>query len=165
VIFVAVSGRKPKPHLQAVREGTFRADRNSEGARFEPVDPVEPDWEEHLPGEREDGEFVRKIARETWARIVPQLVRSAGLTDTQRDTVVDYCVTWARVVHAERRMSIEGLVVGTDRGNVKNPWTTIAHQYRAHFRSLVGELGLSPASATRLTPPGGTKGALDGVFD
>jgi phage terminase small subunit len=36
---------------------------------------------------------------------------------------------------------------------VKNPWTTVLHQYRAHWRSLTGELGLSPASARRVTPP------------
>ncbi|MEU2724066.1 phage terminase small subunit P27 family [Streptomyces smyrnaeus] len=149
-----------------MREGTFREDRNSEGVRFAPVDPVEPDWKEHLPGRRKDDEMVRRIASETWARIVPQLVRTAGLTDTQRDTAVDYCVTWARLVLAERRMSIEGLVVSTERGNVKSPWTTIAHQYRAHFRSLVGELGLSPASATRLSPPeGGGDGDEDDPFD
>lgn len=46
---MSVSGAKPKPHLQAVREGTFRADRQTEGARFAPVDPVEPDWAEVFP--------------------------------------------------------------------------------------------------------------------
>ncbi|MEV0445442.1 P27 family phage terminase small subunit [Streptomyces spectabilis] len=159
---MAVPGRKPKPHIQAVREGTYRADRNSEGATFAPLDPIEPDWSELLPGD--DSEDVRTKARDVWARTIPALVSSAGLTDPQRETAIEYCVTVARLWQAERELSRTGLVVETERGNVKSPWVTIAHQYRSHFRSLVGELGLSPASATRITPP--ESGDDDGdIFD
>ncbi|WP_369376122.1 P27 family phage terminase small subunit [Streptomyces sp. cg36] len=159
---MAIPGHKPKPHIQAVREGTFRADRNSEGASFAPVPPVEPDWSELLPGD--SAEDVRVKARDVWARTVPALVHSAGLTDPQRETAIEYCVTVARLWQAERELSRTGLVVETERGNVKSPWVTIAHQYRSHFRSLVGELGLSPASATRITPPE-SGGDDDGIFD
>ncbi|MFI8263671.1 P27 family phage terminase small subunit [Streptomyces sp. NPDC085665] len=159
---MAVPGRKPKPHIQAVREGTFRPDRNSEGAKFVPTDPVEPDWVELLPGE--DSGDVRDKARDVWRRTIPALVLSAGLTDSQRETAIEYCVTVARLWQAERELSRHGLVVETERGNVKSPWVTIAHQYRSHFRSLVGELGLSPASATRITPPD-LGGDDDGIFD
>ncbi|WP_116214892.1 P27 family phage terminase small subunit [Streptomyces olivoreticuli] len=159
---MAVPGQKPKPHMQAVREGTFRADRNSEGARFAPLSPVEPDWSELLPGDF--AEDVRAKAADVWARTIPALVMSAGLTDPQRETAIEYCVTVARLWQAERELSRTGLVVETERGNVKSPWVTIAGQYRSHFRSLVGELGLSPASATRITPPE-SGGNDDGIFD
>ncbi|MGW1720785.1 P27 family phage terminase small subunit [Streptomyces sp. NPDC002156] len=149
--------------MQAVREGTFRPDRNSEGARFTPLDPIEPDWSELLPGD--SSEDVRGKAADVWARTIPALVVSAGLTDPQRETAIEYCVTVARLWQAERELSRTGLVVETERGNVKSPWVTIAHQYRSHFRSLVGELGLSPASATRITPPEFSGGEDDGVFD
>ena len=160
---MAVPGQKPKPHIQAVREGTFRPDRNSEGARFTPLDPIEPDWSELLPGD--SSEDVRGKAADVWARTIPALVVSAGLTDPQRETAIEYCVTVARLWQAERELSRTGLVVETERGNVKSPWVTIAHQYRSHFRSLVGELGLSPASATRITPPEFRESEDDGVFD
>lgn len=160
---MAVPGQKPKPHIQAVREGTFRPDRNSEGARFTPLDPIEPDWSELLPGD--SSKDVRGKAADVWARTIPALVVSAGLTDPQRETAIEYCVTVARLWQAERELSRTGLVVETERGNVKSPWVTIAHQYRSHFRSLVGELGLSPASATRITPPEFSGGEDDGVFD
>ncbi|MFJ4794027.1 P27 family phage terminase small subunit [Kitasatospora purpeofusca] len=161
---MAVRGQKPKPHLQAIREGTFRPDRASEGASFAPTDPVEPDWLEIMPGRAGDIAAVREKAAEVWARTVPALVISAGLTDPQRETAIEYCVTVARLWQAERELSRSGLVVETERGNVKSPWVTIAHQYRSHFRSLVGELGLSPASATRITPP--DPGGDDGdIFD
>lgn len=159
---MAIPGQKPKPHIQAVREGTFRSDRNSEGARFAPQDPAEPDWSELLPGDA--SEDVRGKAADVWARTIPALVFSAGLTDPQRETAIEYCVTVARLWQAERELSRTGLVVETERGNVKSPWVTIAGQYRSHFRSLVGELGLSPASATRITPPE-NGGDDDGIFD
>ncbi|MFJ6137473.1 P27 family phage terminase small subunit [Kitasatospora sp. NPDC092286] len=88
-----------------------------------------------------------------WARVVPALVLSAGLVDSQREVAVDYCITAARIAEGERELSRTGLVVETERGNVKSPWVTILGQYRSHLRALVGELGLSPASATRITPP------------
>ncbi|QDY79784.1 P27 family phage terminase small subunit [Streptomyces qinzhouensis] len=160
---MAVPGQKPKPHIQAVREGTFRPDRNSEGARFAPLEPIEPDWTELLPGDA--SEDVRGKAADVWARTVPALVASAGLTDSQRETVIEYCLTVARLWQAERELSRTGLVVETERGNVKSPWVTIAHQYRTHFRSLVGELGLSPAAATRITPPDFGGDDDDDVFD
>ncbi|WP_328394195.1 P27 family phage terminase small subunit [Streptomyces sp. NBC_00390] len=156
-------GQKPKPHIQAVREGAYRPDRNSEGARFTPLDPIEPDWSELLPGD--SSEDLRGKARDVWARTIPALVVSAGLTDPQRETAIEYCVTVARLWQAERELSRTGLVVETERGNVKSPWVTIAHQYRSHFRSLVDELGLSPASSTRITPPEFSGGEDDGVFD
>lgn len=150
---MAAPGRKPKPHLAAVREGTFRSDRQSEGARFAPVAPVEPDWDDLLPGSTKAHKDVRAKAAEVWHRTVPALVVSAGLTDAQRETATEYCISAARIWQGERALSREGLVVETERGMVKNPWTTVLNAYRAHFRSLTGELGLSPASATRVTPP------------
>ncbi|MEU9047495.1 MULTISPECIES: P27 family phage terminase small subunit [unclassified Kitasatospora] len=146
-----MSGRKPKPHIAAVREGTYRPDRHTEGARFAPADPIEPDWSELLPGDQ--AEDVRQFAAGVWARVVPALVVSAGLVDSQREVAVEYCITSARIWQGERELSRTGLVVETERGNVKSPWVTILGQYRSHLRALVGELGLSPASATRITPP------------
>ena len=59
-----------------------------------------------------------------------------------------------RIHQGERAVSRDGMVVaGAMGGQVKNPWTTVLNQYRSHLRSLVGELGLSPAAATRITRP------------
>ncbi|MFI8398692.1 P27 family phage terminase small subunit [Streptomyces sp. NPDC085463] len=96
---------------------------------------------------------MRGKARDVWRRTIPALVVAAGLTDSQRETAIEYCLTVARLWQAEREPSRAGLAVETERGNVKSPWVTIADQYRSYFCSLVGELGLSPASATRITSP------------
>lgn len=161
---MAVSGAKPKPHLTAVREGTYRADRQSPGASFAPSAPREPDWDEVMPGRSKGHKDVRAKAASVWATTIPALVMSAGLTDPQRETAVEYCITAARIWQAERELSRQGLVVETERGMVKNPWITIVNQYRSHFRSLTGELGLSPSSAARITPPE-SGGEDDDVFD
>jgi P27 family predicted phage terminase small subunit len=155
---MSVSGAKPKPHLQAVREGTFRADRQTEGARFAPVDPVEPDWAEVFPSASrgalaKEAKELRDYAATLWARIVPALVVSTGLTETQRETVTDYVVTATRIWQGERALTRQGMVVQTERGMVKNPWTSVLNAYRSHFRSLTGELGLSPSSASRIAAP------------
>jgi P27 family predicted phage terminase small subunit len=155
---MAVPGAKPKSHLQAVREGTFRADRQTEGARFAPQDPVEPDWSDVFPSAArgalaKEAKELREYAAALWVRIVPALVISTGLTETQRETVVDYVITATRIWQGERALTRQGMVVQTERGMVKNPWTSVLNAYRSHFRSLTGELGLSPSAAARITPP------------
>lgn len=150
---MAVAGRKPKPYIQAVREGTFRADRQKEGVRFPPVDPVEPKWADLLPGSDPEVVRARKTAAELWRRIVPVLTHSVGLVDTQRETVTDLCLTWAWMVMGNRALAREGVIIQGAHGQVRNPWSTVLSQQRQHFRSLVSELGLTPASAQRIAAP------------
>jgi P27 family predicted phage terminase small subunit len=93
------------------------------------------------------------------------LSRSVGLVGEQQEVLVDYCVTVARIDQGERAVSREGVIVaGAMGGKVKNPWTTVLNQYRSNLRSLVGELGLSPASATRITR-GRSRADEDDPFD
>jgi P27 family predicted phage terminase small subunit len=115
----------------------------------------QPDWLELLPCGDAEQERARETAAELWRRVAPALVRAAGLVGEQQEVLVEYCVVYARIVQGERALSREGIVVITERGRVKNPWTTVLNQYRANFRSLIGELGLSPSAATRLTRPPG----------
>ncbi|MFF3337996.1 P27 family phage terminase small subunit [Streptomyces flavidovirens] len=150
---MAVAGRKPKPYIQAVREGTFRPDRQKEGMRFAPTEAVEPKWSDMLPGSDPEVVRARKTAAELWGRIVPALTHSAGLVDVQRETVTDLCLTWAWMVMGNRALAREGAIVQGAHGKVRNPWNTVVAQHRQHFRSLIGELGLTPASAQRITTP------------
>jgi P27 family predicted phage terminase small subunit len=114
----------------------------------------EPAWPEWLAGDDEENVHARQTAAELWGRTAPTLSRSMGLVNEQREVLVDYCVTWARIVQGERSLSRDGVVVDSaraDRGQVRNPWTTVLNQYRSHLRSLAGELGLTPSAASRLT--------------
>ncbi len=146
-------GQNLKPRLQAVREGNPGKRPVRDSVVLPPSALREPEWESLIVGKAADVKHAREVARDLWRKLAPTLSRSVGLVGEQQETLADYCLTWARIVQGERALSREGVVVQTERGMVKNPWTTVLNQYRAHFRSLVGELGLSPASATRLTRP------------
>lgn len=150
---MAKTGPKPKPALAVVREGNPGKRPVRDSVRLPPSALREPDWVTLISGDDDESGHVRGVATELWRKVAPTLARSVGLVGEQQETLVDYCVTWARIVQGERALSREGVVVGTERGQVKNAWTTVLNQYRAHFRSLVGELGLTPSSASRLNRP------------
>ena len=101
----------------------------------------------------------RERARAEWRRVVPLLVKTAGLSDVDRLVVQDYCVTVARLEECERRMSLDGLVVMGQRGTCRHPLTSVAAQYRTQLKTYIGELGLSPSSRSRIEPPGDDDGS------
>lgn len=157
---MAIPGTKPKPYLSVVREGNPGKRPLKEGMKLAPSKVLEPKWSDFFPGTNRGELRARKTAAALWASTASVLERSAGLTNAQAQVLIDYCVTWARIQQGERKISIEGAIVLSERGWVKHPWTTILNQYRTNFRSLTGELGLSPAAATRIEV-----GDLDGDED
>lgn len=147
---MAQPGPKPKPALAVVREGNPGKRAVRDTAVLPPSALREPNWSELLPGD----DSVAATAGRLWKRNAPTLARSVGLVGEQQEVLVDYCITWARIEQGEQALSRQGMLLdGAMGGVVKNPWTTVLNQYRSHLRSLIGELGLSPASATRITRP------------
>lgn len=155
---MATVGRKPKPPLAVVREGNPGHRPVRDSVKLPPSALIEPRWGEVFPGPRRAELRARKVAAAHWRRLAPTLSRSVGLTGEQQDALIDLCVTLARIDQGERALSMQGVVTETDRGNVKNPWTTVLNQYRSNFRSLAAELGLTPSSLARV---GGRGGAGD----
>lgn len=145
-------GRKPKPSLSVVREGNPGHRPVREGVKLPPSALVEPKWSMFFPGSTRAELRARKTAHELWARLAPVMHRSVGLVNEQQELLVEFCITWARIEQGERALSMQGVLITTERGQTKNPWTTVLNQYRTHFRSLVGELGLTPSALTRLGP-------------
>lgn len=144
---MATPGRKPKPTLQVVKEGNPGKRPVRDSVVLPPSAVVEPDWS----ALEED---VANEASLLWRKLAPTLVRSVGLVGEQQVTLEEYVITVARIRQGERAIASQGMVVpGAMGGVVKNPWTTVLNQYRSHLRSLTGELGLSPASASRITRP------------
>lgn len=156
-------GQNKKPALQVIREGNPGKRPVADTVTMPPSQLIEPDWADYFPGE--DGEMVRAkdAAADLWRRAAPTLVRSVGLVNEQRETLIDYCVCWARIRQGERALSLDGVVVKTERGQVKHGWTAPLNQYRAHFKALACELGLTPQAASRLTRP--ESGSDDDPFD
>ncbi len=144
---MATPGRKPKPTLAVVKEGNPGKRPIKDSVVLPPSAVIEPDWSELE-------EVVANEALALWRKLAPTLVRSVGLVGEQQVVLEEYCLTVARIRQGERAIASAGMIVpGAMGGTVKNPWTTVLNQYRSHLRSLTGELGLSPASATRITRP------------
>lgn len=149
-------GRKPKPNLAVVREGQPGHRPPRESVKLPPSPLVEPDWRGR--GAKADqlglDAEVARDAKATWDLLAPTMERSMGMVDEQRNSLIDYCICIGRIRQGERRLSREGMIVEGAQGNmVRHPMVTVLNQYRAQFRTLTGELGLSPASATRIKPP------------
>lgn len=143
-------GHNRKPHLQAVREGNPGKRDIGDPVVLPPSALIEPDWSDLFPSEDDVAEEAGRL----WKKLAPTLVRSVGLVGEQQVTLEEYCTAVARVRQNERALSREGMLIsGAMGGQVKNPRTTVLNQYRATIRSLTGELGLSPASASRITRP------------
>lgn len=141
-------GHNRKPALAVVREGNPGKRAVKDSVVMPPSALIEPDWSELLP------EAGVTVAAKMWAKLAPTLAMSAGLVAEQQEVLVDYCLTWARIVENESAMTREGMLVeGVMGGLNKNPRTTVLNQYRAHMRSLVGELGLSPRAAAGIARP------------
>lgn len=152
---MARPGTKPKPTLQVVREGNPGKRPIKDDIVLPPSAVVEPNWAEWFIGRRTEAQRARKTASALWQKLAPTLMKSVGLVGEQQEVLVDFCITWARIEQGERAISRDGMIQPTERGYVRNPWSTVLNQYRSHLRSLIGELGLSPSSVTRLSRPPG----------
>lgn len=150
---------RKKPYLQAVREGNPGRRPLDPGVILPGADDLaEPDWREVFPSAgdpsvRGENTRARNVAGAEWRRVVPVLIRSAGLADVDLALMRDYCVCVARIDQGERSISRAGAVMLGERGWQKNGWTTIASQYRAQLKIYIRELGLSPSARRGITPP------------
>ena len=96
----------------------------------------------------EGSKFARGRASEEWRRVEPVLSKSVGLGAVDFTTLVEYCVCVARLEWCERQLSVQGLITMGQRGQCRNPLTTVATQYRTQLKTYIRELGLSPLART-----------------
>ncbi|MFI5567284.1 P27 family phage terminase small subunit [Streptomyces sp. NPDC051740] len=98
---------------------------------------------------------MRADAANIWARTIPALVASAGLTDTQALSAVEYVMTAVQLREVNRQISADGFTVTGARGEskVRHPLLSSVPQLRMALIRLAGELGLTPSAATKLSSP------------
>lgn len=94
---------------------------------------------------------LSKDARKEWKRIVPELQRQGLYSTLDRSVLIAYCVAYGRWVEAERELKETGLTQLSPNGyRQKSPALTISDKALAQMRQFIIQLGLSPASRSKI---------------
>jgi P27 family predicted phage terminase small subunit len=141
-------GRKPKPRILKIVQGTYRKDRAKNEPAPELIAPPCPRW---LP----------RKAKNEWSRLAPQLEELGLLTQLDGPMFAGYCATVARWRQAEERLAKEGLTILGEGGQMKShPCVRIATQAAALMLKFGSDFGLTPTSRSRIDLPAPPKKSL-----
>lgn len=125
--------------VEGVRPGRDSGGRKvAEPPAFKRIPPEAPGW---LPDE----------ARAEWERVVPELARLDLLKPVDRSALTAYCLTWDRLVQAQREMQADGSVLATNsQGRVRHPAVAVIEAASKELRAWAGEFGLTPSAEARV---------------
>jgi P27 family predicted phage terminase small subunit len=134
-----MQGRKPKPtHLKLVTGNPGKRDLNLKEPKPRLSLPTVPD---HL----------NEWANAEWLRVSQELFDLGILTRLDRAILAAYCGAYGRWVQAEKELAKEPLVVLSATGLMKqHPLIGISNTAQREMRAFASELGLSPASRSRV---------------
>ena len=93
-------------------------------------------------------------ARKEWDRVYPILEDQLILTELDRETLVTYCESLELVRRARRTLRRDGMTTDGKFGEIASPWVTILRQAEASMRAAAGDLGMTPASRSKVTKTG-----------
>lgn len=132
-------GRKPKPTALKLIEGN-PGKRSITGREPKPPSSV-PTCPSHLSAS----------AKAEWKRLARTLNEIGLLTQIDRGVLAAHCQAHGRWVVAEPRLAETPPILKTPAGNVQiSPWITTSNKQVELMTRLMGELGLSPTSRSRL---------------
>lgn len=132
-------GRKGKPTALKILEGN-RGKRAINGQEPKPPGSL-PDCPAHLSAE----------ATAEWHRIADSLNRIGLLTQVDRTTMAAYCQCYGRWVEAEQKLKETPSILRMPSGYIQqSPWLTISNKQLELMVKYMSELGLTPASRSRL---------------
>ena len=132
-------GRKPKPTALKIAQGN-PGKRAINGAEPKPPTSL-PDCPPHLSPE----------AQAEWHRIAESLNKIGLLTQIDRTTMAAYCQCYGRWVEAELKLKDTPPILRMPSGYIQqSPWLTIANKQLELMVKYMSELGLTPASRSRL---------------
>ena len=94
------------------------------------------DMLEEMPAELRD-----KTARETWERILPDILREETTCNLDRDNVIMYCNAWSETMEAQRRLKRNK----TD-DDYQELWRRRLKDARAECRRYGRLIGMDPSS-------------------
>ncbi len=142
-----MAGRKPKPTMLKLIEGTARRDRmNDAEPQPELADAKCPAW-------------VKGRARTFWRRHQPMLTAMRVLTTADVDAMASLCETEAEFWDAREDVHKRGIEIGHTRYTKDghsyeeyepNPSVKIASDAMKRMKAMMAEFGMTPSSRTRV---------------
>ena len=134
--------RGPKPMPTALQ----RQQGNLGKRGYNHDEPVPPDAMPDCPP------HLGIIAREEWDRLAGVLHRMGVLTMVDRAALAAYCQCYGRWVEAEEKLQATPMLLKTATGYVQqSPWLSIANKQMELMGRYMAELGLTPASRSRVS--------------
>ena len=145
----------PKPRPAALRLIEGRGNGRDSGGRkvaavpsFKRLPPEAPEW---LPPE----------AAAEWERVVPELARLELVKPVDRAALTAYCLTWDRLVQAQRLVSEEGVLGTNSQGTVRHPAVAVVEAASKELRAWAGEFGFTPSAEAKLSVQEADDGEAD----
>jgi P27 family predicted phage terminase small subunit len=109
------------------------------------------------------GHLNRPAAKE-WRRVARLLSEMGVLTTIDRAALAAYCQAYGRWVEAEEKLRETPMLFKTPSGYVQqSPWLGIANKQLELMGRYMVELGMTPASRSRVTVSGG--GSIPNTID
>jgi P27 family predicted phage terminase small subunit len=133
---------KARPPALKLIEGRGNG-RDSGGRKVEPtpsfrrLPPEAPAW---LPDE----------AAAEWERVVPELARLELLKPVDRASLTAYCLTWDRLVTAQRLVTEDGVLSSNSQGVVRHPAVAVVEAASKELRAWAAEFGFTPSAENKL---------------
>src|SRR5215207_2629350 len=133
-------GRKPKPTALKLISG-------NPGKR--PLNTREPKPAHSIPT---CPAHLNPSGKAEWKRLVQQLHSLGIISQLDRAVLAAYCQAYGRWVEAERKLQETPILLKTPSGYVQpSPWLAIANKQLELMSKFMAELGLSPASRSRVS--------------
>ena len=142
IVARADGGRKPKPTAIKKLQGNAgkRALNKSEPAPA--ADP--PELPDHLDAE----------AAIEWHKITAILSQMRILSVADKAAIAIYCQAWSTMIEAHKQVREFGAVVKSPNGYpIQNPHLSIANGAAKQLKTMLTELGLTPAARSRVSVP------------
>lgn len=146
-------GRKPAPTALRRRNG------NPGKRGYNHAEPVPPEGLPDCPP------HLAAVAQDEWARIAGVLYDMGVLTVVDRAALAAYCQAWARWVEAEEKLKETPVMLRTPSGYVQqSPWLSVANKQLELMGRYMAELGITPASRSRVAAYAAAEAASPFVF-
>ena len=102
-------------------------------------------------------EWITGTALDFWKELVKVLIPMGHLTEADQSNVVALAFALAQLKEAYLGIQTDGYVIETEYGPKASPYVGVMDKAQKQVKSLLCELGMTPASRTKVVSLTGTK--------